>query len=264
MHRSETTLKGRTLEVENVRCRRISVSPDASLSGSVTVRASYDDPAEFEVLVMRSGKAAGVSSPDIPEPVRRRSFLDRLFRLAPPARGLTGEPTLELDIAVPPGFAVGIGVGGAPRVDVGPVGGPLRLGLSGSAKGKADGGEALELELSGSAEAEVGRAAGKAAVDLSGSARARVMAVDVGTLDIGCSGDAFAEILSGSARSASVEASGGARIEVLAEVGGGVSVEAAGSARVRFATVLGGVEHDVSGSARVTVAGRDYGRARRR
>ncbi len=263
MPQTDARLTGRSLVVDGVPCRRLEIEPDPSLRDAVAFSARYADPAEFEALRIEQGRDVLVTTR---AQVSASSLVGRLFPggLFGGARGgKSRKVTLELVLRVPPGFPLEIGVGGEARVRIGPVSGPLTLDLSGSVGLDASEAAPLILGMSGQAEARIGAVALTGEVEASGSARATLRQVAVERLSVEGSGDASVEAGPGTVGSLVVEAHGACGVVVSGTVFGSAEVEASGAAQVRLAQVSGRVAPEVSGAARVTVAGKAVGRPAR-
>lgn len=261
MNQRDGIFKGGSLLIENVPVRVLRIDPDPALADAVSVVARFDDVKEFEALDIAEGAvvrvvgrreaAAGVSMPSFS--VGGGIFVsgDMIGGKAFGAR--VASPTLELDVRVPPGFPLRLDVTlGA--VEVGDVGGPIRLDVSGVADVRTGRTAQLDVRLSGAGKVVVSNAAKVGVVDVSGSGRVEVASVDGGKANLELSGTGSIDLASGTLDAVSVDVSGAGRVQVGATVQGDAEIEASGVARIVMARVLGRVRQETSGAARVSIS----------
>ncbi len=232
----QAELTGAGLTLDGSCMRRVDIQPDASLHGRVVVQATADNQQELDRLVLESRRTATIRNPpgECWHPTR-------FF-----------QATLDVAVRVPAGFPLDIDASGVTRYAVGPVGGPLKVGLSGASELEAAAVSTLNAELSGSGTISVQQASGAARLDLSGHGRIEVGRADMPSLAVSLSGAGELHIDAGQVASLTLDQSGAGHVQVGATVGD-AKVDLSGVGAVHFARVTGRLDKDVSGVGVVTV-----------
>jgi hypothetical protein len=227
------------LEIDSPCARQVVITPDAAIGAQVTVDAVADHEEETSQLVLAGGDPAKLSVPE------------RCWR---PGLSMDFRPTLVLNIHVAPGIGLGIDEGGQAEYQVGDVGGPLNLDLSGAVHVQAGKTGALSLDLSGTGAVTVTQMSGALQASLSGLGSLDIAGGTVGAASMELSGRGSVQFDKGTIGKLTLSSSGTSNITIGATVGD-ASIEVSGISNVKIAKVTGTVTKDVSGVGTVSIGG---------
>jgi hypothetical protein len=227
------------LEIDSPCARQVVVTPDQAIGAQVTVDAVADHEEETAQLVLSGGDPAKLSVPD------------RCWR---PGFTMDFRPTLVLNVHVAPGAALGIGESGQAEYQVGDIGGPLALDLSGAVRVQAGKVGALSLDLSGTGAVTVTQTSGALQASLSGLGTLNVATGTIGAASMELSGRGSVQFDNGTIGKLTLSSSGTSNVTIGATVSD-ASIEVSGISNVRIAKVTGSLTKDVSGVASVVVGG---------
>ena len=230
------TLAGDGLVIDSPCARSVRVMPDAGLHGQFLVEASADDQEEIDHLAFDSQGSARV-----------RTRPGECWQRTPGA-----PPTLVLSVRVPASSKLTIDEAGTGRYEVGVVGGPLSLDLSGAASITDEATAALQVNISGAGTVHVGRAEGPAHFDVSGHGQVTVAQAAMPSLSVDLSGAGHLGVAAGHVGNVSVQSSGAGSVDIGADADD-ASVDLSGFGSVHFGKVAGQLRKDVSGFGSVTV-----------
>jgi len=209
------SLSGKRLELRMACPTHVEIQPREDLVDKVEIEASADDQAALDGLHVSGGEIVAIE---------RRGHC---------SSDDDDDSSFELTLHVPPGLAIDIGESSAGEYEIGDVGGPLKMHLSGAADLHAERLSSLELDSAGAAEIRIDRLDGPGAVALRGggeltiadgampslklesrgAGEIQVEGGEIGTLNISLAGAGNAEIQA-SVRDATLEILGVGDIEV--------------------------------------------------
>jgi hypothetical protein len=231
---------GSSLEVATPCARHVTIDPDPSLSGQVSVDATADNPEELAQLVLTSGDS-----------VKLRGPTNECWR---PDNNFSFEPTLAITIRVPPHFSIAIDESGSGDYQIGPAG-ALAVDLSGSGKLQAESVTTLTVDISGSGRLAIAHANGAAHVGISGSGAIDIAEGTLPDLNLDISGSGEFRQRAGTVAKLKVDASGSGSVRVDGTVGD-ASVGISGSGGVDIAKLAGSISKEVDGSGEVRIGSR--------
>jgi hypothetical protein len=229
------------LTIDSPCARHVTVMPDLAAGAGVKIEATADYQEELDLLVLTPGQDAKLTVPD--------RFPSRCAR---PTYSVTFEPTLMLTVHVPAGLPLSIDDSGRADYQIGDIGGPLNVDLSGGAHVTAGGVAAFKLEVSGDGNVTVTRVSGPLQAEFSGHGTLDIAHATVTKASLDLSGKARVHIGDGTIATLSVEGSGVADVNIGASVGD-ASVEVSGVGHVAIAKVTGTLTKDISGVGSVVV-----------
>ena len=232
----QTMLTGTGLSLDSPCMRRVDIQPDASLHGQAVVQATAENQQELDQLVLESRRTATI-----------RNRPGECWHPTP-----IFQPTLDVSVRVPAGFPLDIDASGVTRYAIGPVGGPMKVSLSGASELEAAEVSTLDAQLSGSGRISVQQASGPARLDMSGHGRIEVGRADMPSLAVSLSGAGELRIDAGQVGSLTLDQSGAGHVQFGATVGD-AKVDLSGVGAVHFVRVTGRLDKDVSGVGTVTV-----------
>lgn len=232
----DAVLTGTSLAIDSPCARHVDIQPDAGLHGQVSVRVVADHQEELDRLLLESHDTA-----------RLRSAPGGCWDMPG-----NGQRTLDLTIKVPVGFALAIDEDGAPRYDIGPVGGGLTLDISGAVALRAASVADLTVDLSGTGDVDLGQVSGAATLSVSGHGKITIGQAAIRKLTVELSGSGRVSVGHGRVGDATLDASGAGAIDMGADTGD-AEVDISGAAEVHFAKVSGRLDKDVSGAGSVSV-----------
>jgi hypothetical protein len=231
---------GTHLAVDSPCAREVTIDPDPSLSGQVTVDATADNPQEVAQLQFTTGDTAKLRGPT-----------DQCWR---PNGSFSFEPTLVIHIRVPPQFPIGVDESGSGDYRVGVVG-ALSVDFSGSGRLRAESVTSVAVDMSGSGELTVGRADGAVHAEISGSGAIDIAAGTLPSVDLDISGSGGFRLASGSVGKLKVDTSGSGKVRVDGTVGD-AALDLSGSGSVDIAKLTGSMSQQVDGSGSVRIGSR--------
>jgi hypothetical protein len=231
---------GTSLEVDSPCARQVTIDPDPSLSGQVSVDATADNPEELAQLVLTGGDS-----------VKLRGPTNQCWR---PDNSFSFEPTLVINIRVPPHFPIAIDESGSGDYHVGPAG-AFSVDLSGSGKLQAESVTTLTVDISGSGRLAVAHANGAAHAGISGSGAIDIAEGTLPDLNLDISGSGEFLLRAGTVAKLKVDTSGSGSVRVDGTVGD-ASVGISGSGGVDIAKLTGSISKDIDGSGEVRIGSR--------
>lgn len=235
----EVLLPGASLSVDSPCARHVDIRADPALHGQVAVTASADHQEELDRLIVDTAR----------ERVRIHTVPQGCWR---PALDFSFTPTLTLVVRVSAEAAIAIDESGAGDYDIGDIGGPLDLDLSGAAKVRAGRATDLTTDISGDASVIVTAAEGRGSIGISGHGSVVVNQARMPALHIDLSGAGSVSIGIGHVGHATLSESGFGTVRIGGDVDD-AKVDISGAGSVHFAKVNGSLEKDVSGAGSVTV-----------
>jgi hypothetical protein len=228
---------GSSLGIDSSCARQVTIQPDASLSGRAVVDANADHPEETAQLVFDSGRAA-----------KLHVAAEHCWR----PTVWSGLPTLNISVRVPPGFPIDIEESGGVEYQLGDIGGPLELDLSGGVRLHGGRATSLQADLSGGGEITLASLDGNVKAEISGGSTIAVKTGSLPALSLDISGGGGFQLDAGTVGKLELDLSGGGGAKIGATVGD-AALEVSGGGTVNIAKVTGNLTKDVSGSASVNV-----------
>lgn len=256
------SFSGKHLSIQGVPFRSLSIQPDATLADQVEIHARFERAEEFEAVEVREGESVQM----VGKPQQGSSFLrsggnviqagGRIVVGDLVGGAIVGKtPTLDVEMRVPPGFTVRLGLSiGEARL--GDIAGLLHLDVNGAGKVRAGATKRLDVDLSGAGSVVVSGVAEGADLEMSGSGAVEIGDIGSGALKVDLSGAGSIKVGGGVLDRLSIDVAGTGKVTVGAHVEGDARIEASGIARVEIASVAGQVEQETSGLAKISIASR--------
>jgi hypothetical protein len=226
-----------TLAIDSPCAREVTIQPDPTLTGRVTIDATATHPEETAQLVLDAGTAAKLhrQAKSCWEPDRESDF----------------ESTMAMTIRIPAAMPLTIEESGGAQYTLGALHGPLTLSISGGVKLHAESAASLTIDLSGGATIGIGQLDGTAHAELSGGGTLRIDHATLQDLTLSMSGGGVFTLGDGSTARATIDLSGAASVQVGGTTGD-ATVDLSGVGSVHFAKVTGKLTKDVSGMGTVS------------
>ncbi|MEJ0046584.1 MAG: DUF2807 domain-containing protein [Rhodospirillales bacterium] len=235
------TATGTSFGVASPCARQVTIDPDPTLSGQVTIDATADNPQELAQLAFSgSGDAAKLRGPT-----------DRCWR---PDENIRFEPTLTIHVRVPPNFAVAIDESGSGDYRLGTIG-ALAVDFSGSGRLQAAAITTLSVDMSGSGQLSAARVDGAVHAEISGSGAIDIAGGTLPALDLDISGSGGFRLGAGSIGKMNVDTSGSGKVQIGGTVGD-AKLQLSGSGSVDIAKLTGSMSQEVEGSGTVRIGSR--------
>jgi hypothetical protein len=231
---------GTQLAIDSPCARRVTIDPDATSPGQITVDATADHQEEVDQLVLTSAPTPKLT---VPDQCWRPTF-NPLF-----------QRTLVLTLHVPAGAPLAIEDSGAPDYRIGTIGGPLTLDASGAAHVTVAAVTSLTMQLSGSGDVTVASVTGPLKVEISGAGDLDIARATAPAANLEISGAGDIHLGAGSVGKLTVSGSGMAKVRIDSTVTD-ATVELSGAGSVNIAKLTGGLTKDISGMGTVVVDGR--------
>ena len=221
-------LAGSRLELRMGCSARVEIQPQPGLSGKVQVEAR-DGVAG--ALRFAEGDAAAID-------YRPNCSL--------------GAETLELKIHVPPGMPIDIREAVAGEYEVGAVGGPLRMRVSGAAELRAETLSSLDLDSDGAADIRVERLDGAGLVGLHGGGALTIAGGTMPRLKLETHGAGEIQVDGGEIALLDISIAGAGNAEIHADVKD-ASLEIIGIGRIAVDKVTGKVRRSIVGIGSIDI-----------
>jgi hypothetical protein len=217
---------GNRLDLRLACATKVEIRPRADLAGKVEVTATSDTSGVLDALRFTSGDAATIN------------YHGHCW--------LHDDRALELSIEAPPGFALDIDQEGAGDYDIGAMGGPLKLAISGAGEFRVEQISSLDLHVAGAAEIDVRRLEGPGKVFQGGGGDITIGGGKMPKLHLDLNGASNVEIEGGEIGALDVALNGAGNAEIHAPVGD-ANLRIAGIGRIQVDKVTGNVHRDVAG-----------------
>jgi len=230
---------GTALAIVSPCARRITIDPDATAPGQITLDATADHPQELDQLALTGG------------PIAKLTVAGECWR---PTLNLPFPRTLVLTLHVPPNAPLAIEDSGAPDYRIGAIGGPLTLNVSGAVHASAAAVTSLTVDLSGSGQVTVAEVTGPLKADISGAGGLDIAHATMPAAKLEISGSGDIHLGGGTIGKLSLSGSGMAKLRVDSTVHD-ADIELSGAGSVHFAKLTGTLTKDVSGMGAVLVDG---------
>jgi hypothetical protein len=241
------SVEGASLRIVSPCARHVTIEPSSELHNRVEIAARAEHVEEIDALSVAGGSVASItlgnkSCAATGPHLAIGGFLLGLFNHS---------PTLDLTLRVPVGSGLDLHDGGISNYQVGMVGGPLTLALSGS--GNLQAGNVLELSanVSGSGDARIDAVNGPIDGRLTGSGSLSVGQATSATTTLMINGSGDVKIIEGAIGNLSATLHGSGKL--LAPATNAVKVLTSGSGDVALGHVNGPVEIRLSGSSALTI-----------
>lgn len=230
-------LRGASLSLGLCDTERATIIANPSLRGEVVLAMQADAPEELGRIVVSQGAVACIEQRPRPE------------------QAPTGwRPTLQVDIAVPPGFALDLAGSNLVVMQVGAVGGRLTAAFSSGARLQAEDGIDPDVSVASSADVDIKAVLGRATLVAAGG-QIRLRGGELSRLQAQAS-DSAGIHHGGRVLMLEAVASGYGAIEI-ADVQGRAELMASGSGRITLlAASIERLTAVASGSGKVSIQGR--------
>jgi len=227
-------LTGQSLRISTPCAKQVTIEPAADLQGKVEVRANASRQEEIDRLTVNGGTVATID------------------KNATCGSGWnSSKPTLVLNIRVAPGMPLRIEEGGVADYDIGAVGGPLDLALTGSGNAHAVNAAPLKVALTGSGDLKIAEVSGKLEGKASGSGNLSIGKANVQGADLVGSGSGDITVGGGSLGPVNAIMRGSGNLTLPAI--GALELLMTGSGNASVQQVAGAVEAQSSGSGNLLI-----------
>jgi len=227
-------ISGQSLRISTPCAKQVTIEPAADLQGKVEVRANASRQEEIDRLTVNGGAVATID------------------KNATCGNGwMSAKPSLVLTIRVATGMPLRIEEGGVADYDIGAVGGPLDLALTGSGNAHAINAAPLKVALTGSGDLKIGEVSGKIEGKASGSGNLSIGKANGQGADLVGSGSGDISIGGGAIGPVNAILRGSGNLTLPAT--GSLELLMTGSGNATFQQVSGAIEAQSSGSGNLLI-----------
>lgn len=231
---------------------QVTIDPDPGLSGQISVEARAENKDELDNVHFTGGDTALVE--------QHAHCADEGFHFGfsfnPFADVHVDETSLKLAVKVPEGLPIELKVVRAGKYEIGDVGGPLKLDLSGASEVKAGRLSALDAVSAGAAAIEIEHLDGPGSIDLRGGGGVSIKHGKMPSLTLESRGAGALEVKGGQIGTLDVELAGAGAADIGAHVTGDANLKIMGVGAIEVKKVDGTVHKEVDGLGTIDVKGR--------
>ena len=242
------TVDGTALAVASPCAKTVTIEPSPDLVGKVEVSATAKHQGEIDQLDIAGGATASIRVHEHQCKGGGPHISFHLFRL-----GIDTGPSLELTVKVPAGMAIDIKEGKSTDYQIGSVGGPLTLDLSGSGDVSAEDAKNPVVHLSGSGDAQLDKVSGTLEGRLSGSGDLSVGRADLASADLATSGSGDISVDGGDFTALTVRLSGSGDLSLGEGKIGSLTIVSSGSSNAHVEAGVADADLSAGGSSDIDV-----------
>jgi hypothetical protein len=229
----------------------VTIDPDPGLSGKVSVEARAEDQDELDGVHFTGGDAVVVEQHG--HCAEEGFHFGFSFNFNPFEDVHINETSLKLAVKVPEGLPIELKVVRAGKYEIGDIGGPLKLDLSGASQVKAERLSALEAVSAGASAIEVAHLDGPGSVDLRGGGGVSIKYGKMPSLKLDSRGAGALEVKGGEIGTLDVELAGAGAADIGARVTGDATLRIMGIGAIEVKKVDGTVHKEVDGLGTIEV-----------
>jgi Putative auto-transporter adhesin, head GIN domain len=226
------SLSGKRLELRMDCPAHIEIQPRSDLVDKIEVEAEADDQATLDALHLSGSDVAAIVHG---------------------ARcGSADDDSLELTLHVPPGLPIDIGEASAGEYEIGAVGGPLKMKLSGAVELHAERLSSLDLDSAGAAEISIDRLDGPGVVALRGGGELTIADGTMPSLKLDSRGAGEFQVESGEIGTLTISLAGAGDAQIRAPVRD-ATLEILGVGNIDIDKVTGQVSRKILGLGNIDI-----------